>query len=306
MTPEDFKSEIINMIQSRDIKSELLLKMLKELPKDKLALLENYRTNVILEPISDNEYKWEREGETYFLTQLHVAEENFCLKRLEHLIEVKSHLTEHGIAGFSRSVSCSAGNHEKIESTKEKRMDTDFSSVDWNGFTPSPSLKNSVHDGDITKIRVALFLQMNNESLSTVVIRQALAWTLSRHPNLFVTYEENGYAQAMVHDKTKWDSHYYGMQEVYASSNFSSERISHMIQVREHVFTIAQDGARPATFQNTQLIHAPKQSTPHREQSSTGSIYRPDSKPENNTLKSMLLIGGVVAAIALVILAVIV
>ncbi|EGQ7954333.1 hypothetical protein ACSG3M_001508 [Vibrio vulnificus] len=306
LTAAEFKAKIIDFIKSRDFKAELLHQILSALPDDKLALFEEYRTNSTTDPISEDSYKWEREGGTYFALQLHMAEENFCLKRLEHLIQVKSHLTERGIAGFSRPVSSSTSSHEEAKSTKENTMSADFSSVDLAGFTPSRSLSNSVNSGDLSSVRISLFMEMNNNHVSSSKVSQAIAWAQSKHPTLFVAFEENAYAQAIEQDKTKWDSHYYGMQEVYATSNFSLERIRHMIAVREHVFTIAQDDARPATIPNTQPQHAPRPSIPHREQSSTGSTHRPASKPENNVLKSLLLIGGVVAAIALVILAVIV
>ncbi|MBO1916487.1 hypothetical protein J4727_16105 [Providencia rettgeri] len=64
-----------------------------------------------------------------------MAEENFCLKRIEHLIQVKSHLTERGIAGFSRPVACSTISHEEAKRTKENTMIAEFSSVDLTGFT---------------------------------------------------------------------------------------------------------------------------------------------------------------------------
>ncbi|HIF9138648.1 TPA: hypothetical protein ACX6RJ_002848 [Photobacterium damselae] len=306
LTAVEFKAKIIDFIKSRDFKTELLRKILFALPDDKLALFEEYRVDSTTDPISEDSYKWEREGGAYFALQLHMAEENFCLQRLEHLIQVKSHLTERGIAGFSRPSSNSTTSHEEAKSTKESTMSADFSSVDLTGFIPSRSLNNSVKSGDLSSVRISLFMEMNDKRLSMAVINQAIAWALSKYPTLFVVYEENAYSQQMEHDKAKWDSHYYHTQELYATSNFSSERIRHLVAVREHVFTIAQDDVRPATVPNTQPQHASKPSIPHRDQSSTGSTHRPESKPENKVLKSLLLIGGVVAAIALVILAVIV
>ncbi|EJC6798671.1 hypothetical protein RGL59_004417 [Vibrio parahaemolyticus] len=306
LTAAEFKAKIIDFIKSRDFKAELLRQTLCELPKDKLALFEEYRADSTTDPISDDFFKWEREGGAYFALQLHMTVKNFCLKRIEHLIQVKSHLTEFGIAGFSRPAPNSATSHEEVKSTKENTMSTDFSSVDLTGFTPSRSLSNSMNSGDLSAVRVSLFMQMNNKRLSNREVTQAIAWALSKYPTLFVAYEENAYSQKMDFDTAQWSKDYYHMQKVYASGNFSLERIRHMVAVREHVFEIAQNDARPVTLPNTQPQHAPKPSTPHREHSSTGSIHRPESKPENNVLKSLLLIGGVVAAIALVILAVIV
>ena len=255
LTAAEFKAKIIEFIKSRDFKAELLRQTLSALPDDKRALFEEYRVNSTTDPISEDSYKWEREGGSYFALQLHMAEENFCLERLEHLIQVKSHLTERGIAGFFRPTSNSTTSHEEAKTTKENTMRADFSSVDLTGFTPSSSLSNSVNGGDLSSVRISLFMEMNDKRLSTAVVTQAIAWTLSKYPTLFVDYEENAYSQQMEQDKTKWDSHYYHTQELYATSNFSLERIRHMISVREHVFTIVQDDARPATVPNSQPQH---------------------------------------------------
>lgn len=306
LTATEFKAKILDFIKSRDFKAELLRQILSALPDDKLALFEEYRTNSTTDPISEDSYKWEREGGAYFALQLHMADQNFCLKRLEHLIQVKSHLTERGIAGFSRPASNSATSWEESKKTKGNTMSADFSSVDLTGFTPSRSLSNSVDSGDLSSVRISLFMEMNDRRLSTAVINQAIAWTLSKYPTLFVVYEENAYSQQMEQDKVKWDSHYYHTQELYATSNFSLERIRHMIAVREHVFTIAQDDARPATLPKTQPQSTTKQAVPYQQHQSTGNTQCTEPQSEHNVLKLLLMIGGVVGAIALVILAVIV
>lgn len=306
LTAAEFKAKIIDYIKSKDLKAELLRQILSALPDDKLDLFEEYRADSTTDPISEDSYKWEREGGAYFALQLHMAEKNFCLKRIEHLIQVKSHLTERGIVGFSRPVSSTTTSHEEAKATKEHTISADFPTVDFTGYTPSKSLSNSVNSGDISLVRTSLFMEMNDKSLSTKEIIQAIAWALSKYPTLFVAYEENAYSQKMDFDTSEWNKDYYHMQKVYASVNFSSERIRHMVAVREHVFTIAQDDARRETLPNTQPQHAPKQSTQQSEHPSSGSAHRPEPPPEHNNLKSLLLIGGVVGAIALVMLAVLI
>jgi hypothetical protein len=305
LTAAEFKAKIIDCIKSRDLKAELLRQILSALPDDKLALFEEYRANSTTDPISEDRYKWEREGGAYFALQLHMAEQNFCLKRLEHLIQVKSYLTERGIAGFFRPTSNSTISHEEAKSTKENTMSADFSSVDLTGFIPSRSLNNSVNSGDLSSVRISLFMEMNDKRLSTAVINQAIAWSLSKYPTLFVAYEENAYSQQMEQDKVKWDSNYYHTQELYATSNFSLERIRHMVAVREHVFTIAQDTPQPTVLPKTQPQSTTKQGAAYQQHQSTEKTQRPEPQPENNVLKSLFVIGGAVGAIALVLLAVI-
>ena len=304
LTSAEFKAQIISFITSQDFKAELLHQILAALPEDKRAIFTAYRTDISKDPISHDPLEWERGG--YFFKQAHIAEENFCLERVKHLIEVKSYLTERGIAGFSRPVPKPTANYEKSHCAKENIMSTGFSSVDLTGFTPSQSLINSVKHDDISSIRNALFMEMNDDHLSTAVLCQAIAWTLSKHANLFVPYEENAYSQGMDYSSEKWNNHYYGMQEVYASSNFSLERIRHMVTVRDHVFTLPKNEASSVNVLGTQTRNTTQKITQQQKQSMAGGDYRADSKHQNNVLNSFLMIGGVVAAIALVILAVIV
>lgn len=302
ITAAEFKSKILSFIKSKDLKAELLRQIFADLPDDKRSLFEKYQTDSNVEPISEDCYQWEREGGAYFASQLHMAKINFCLERLEHLIQVKSYLTERGIAGFPRPVTSPTTSYDETKITKEKIMITDFSSVDLTGFTPSRSLSKSANSDDLSSVRISLFMEMNDKRLSTVLIIKSIAWALSKYPNLFVVYEENAYAQQMEQDKAKWNPQYYHMQELYTTSNFSLERIKHMINVREHVFKIAQNNTLP----QTQPQSSPKQLFEHREKPSIHTRQSSDSNHENSILKSFLIIGGVVAAIALVIFAVIV
>lgn len=305
LTSAEFKSQIIGFIRNPDFKAELLHQILAELPEDKLALFTSYRTDISTDPIRHDPMEWERSS--YFLKQVHIAEKNFCLERIKHLIEVKSYLTERRVAGFLSSTSNPAASHKNTPSTKENTMNADFSSVDTTGFSPSHSLKNSVNNDDISSIRNALFMEMNDDHLSTAALRKTIAWTLSEHPKLFVPYEENAYSQGMVHDSAKWDLHYYGMQEVYASSNFSLERIHHMVAVRDHVFTLPSNQASAAPMRSTPSRSTSQPTTRHQKTPEIGGRqHHTNSKSQKSVLNSMLMIGGAVAAIALVILAVIV
>jgi len=305
LTSAEFKSQIISFITNPNFKAELLHQILAELPEDKQALFTSYQTDISTEPVSRDPMEWERSS--YFLKQVHIAEKNFCLERIKHLIEVKSYLTERRVAGFPSPTSNPEASHKNTSSTKENTMNADFSSVDTTGFRPSHSLENSVNNDDISSIRSALFMEMNDDHLSTAALRKAIAWTLSKHPKLFVPYEENAYSQGMVHNSAKWDLNYYGMQEVYASSNFSLERIHHMVAVRDHVFTLPQEQVSSAPIRSASSRNTSQPTTRHQKKPEVGSRqHHTNSKPQKSVLNSMLMIGGAMAAIALVILAVIV
>lgn len=78
-------------------------------------------------------------------------------------------------------------------------------------------------------------MEMNDKQLSVKDLKEIIRWVESKISSLFVEYEENAYSQAIVTDKTKWDSRYYHTQEVYAGMNFSKKRIMHMIDVLEYI-----------------------------------------------------------------------
>ena len=116
----------------------------------------------------------------------------------------------------------------------------------------SKTLINNVNSGNVSLVRTALFMEMNDKRLSTFDINQAIAFAHSKFPDLFDEYEENAYSQGIEQDKTKWDSKYYHKQELYATSNFSSKRIKHLVVIREHVFNIPQSpkGKLPVSFED--------------------------------------------------------
>lgn len=305
LTEDEFKAQVIASINSAEFTPELLRKMLQALPDDKRALFEEYRATEIVDPISSDKHEWKRGA--YFHKQLKMAEQNFCLERVEHLITVKSHLIEQGIAGFSMSKN--SPTNTLNPSQKDETMSTAFSSVDLNGFTPSSPLANAVNKDDISAIRIALFMEMNDKQLTNQALLQAIAWTLKNHSNLFVTCEENAYAQAMELDTGKWNSQYYSLQEVYTSMNFAEERVLHMLEVRKHVFNIQPNVSNmPSKSAATRAVSyqqqtAQKTSTPEHTPIHQASGHK---NSRSNELKTLLLIGGALAALALVFLAIII
>ncbi|WP_422444574.1 MULTISPECIES: hypothetical protein [unclassified Endozoicomonas] len=306
LTAADFKALFIGFIQDRNQTPELLRQEFASFPEDKRALLEEYRVDSLTEAMSENPQEWLRPG--YFDKQAQMAKQNFCQKRIEHLIKVKSHLIEQGIAGFTLSEASASQPQHSLSPSQDHSMSGEFTTINLNGFQPSRPLANSVNDGDLSKIRMALFMEMNDKTLGNTYIRQAIAWALKQKPNLFVSYEENAYAQAINPDMTQWSADYYGLQEVYASSNFSEKRLSHMLAVRERVFSIKE---HPVSTSQTPVQQS-SQTRPNRpEQSSQNTNRSEREKPESvdsgkNSILPILVIAGVLAVVAAVLLATII
>tara|TARA_R110002050_G_scaffold1216_1_gene8345 strand:+ start:7554 stop:8516 length:963 start_codon:yes stop_codon:yes gene_type:complete len=309
MTSSAFKKQLVEYIQHPDFRPELLRQLLSALPENKRVLLEEYRVDTATEAIEEDQQEWLRPS--YFFRQTHFAELNFCQKRIEHLIMVKSHLIQHKIAGFSKAEASVIPKQSTTNKLKDSAMG-ELASVNLTGYQPSKSLANSVNRDDLSAIRMALFMEMNDKRLSTTSIRQALAWTLSRHPNLFVPYEESVYSQSICQDTSLWDSSYYGIQEVYTTSNFSEKRLSHMLAVREHVFifNIQETSASNSASKVDSVLEPKMRQTRNQGQSSNAESQQQSqtqgASSQNSLLTSLLLIGGAIAVIAAVILSIIV
>ena len=298
LTSDEFKAQFIGFIQDRHKSPELLRKLFDSFPDDKKSLLEEYRVDTLTEAVVENKQEWLRRPR-YFDEQAQMAKQNFSQKRIEHLIEVKSYLIEQGIDGFTLPKADTHLPQNSALPLQEHSMSKAFTSINLDGFQPSRPFANSVNSGDLSKVRMALFMEMNDKQLSNQFIRQTIAWTLKQKLNLFVPYEENGYAQAMNQDTSQWSADYYGLQEVYASSNFSEKRISHMLAVRERVFTIKE---RPASASPSSPQQRP-QTRPYRQDQGNNESSHEGSGSGNNSIWPLILIGGALAVVAAVLLA---
>ncbi|WP_252180143.1 hypothetical protein [Endozoicomonas sp. 4G] len=285
-TPSELKKAFAQSLENSEYTPEYLRLALNTLDQEKPELFEPYQPLSGEEAISEDRSVWPLSG--YFFKQAHLCKKNFSRERIEHVITVKSHLVEQGFAGFT--------NNPKHQANSESSTAVNaFKNVNLTGYTPSAALKKHVDSGDLSNIRNALFMEMNDRRLTTAQIKQAFAWVLKQKSNLFVPYEENANARVMNLDPTQWDRDYYGLQEVYANSNFSCERLSHMVKVRAQVFDIDETSPQPLIQPTAQRASEGRQT----------SQPRPDSshQPSNNNswLKYALIVGGAIAALAMLI-----
>ena len=278
-TPGEYKKEFVASLANENFTPEILRMALKTIEQEKPELFEPYQPLGSDEAICDDKHFWLK-NQRYFYKQAHLCEKNFSQERFEHVITVKSYLIEQGIAGFPDN------NRPQLTSERSDEMDAFDNIALDNNYTPPPVLKKYVDGGDLSLIRSALFMEMNDKQLTTDQIKQAFAWTLQQKPNLFVDYEENANAQAMNTNSAQWTPDYYGLQEVYANSNFSRERLSHMVEVREQVFNIAKK--------------------PKPEERSNVTQHQPDSPSpignNNRWIKYALIAGASIAALAILVI----
>ena len=283
----EIKTEFIAFLRNREISPEILRQATDTLKNEKPELFQKLNSD---DAFSEDKSEWVLSG--YFDKQVYFCEKNFSIERIDHVIAVKSHCIEQGIAGFSSTT-------QHLSDSERKNTVNPFNNIDLKGYIPSPALQKHTDSGDLSNIRNALFMELNDKRISTVQIRQAIAWVLKKKNNLFVPHEVNANARAMNMDTSQWDRDYYGMQEVFASSNFSQERLSHMVEVRAKVFNVAKN--------NTTSVSSVPQQTQQRSSGSHHTTQSHSGSPQqaandNNWIKYALIIGGAIAALATLII----
>ncbi|MGR5192461.1 hypothetical protein ACPV4H_01110 [Vibrio rotiferianus] len=315
LSESEFKQEVIGLIKSSECTPELLNKLLLPLLTEKPDFFDDYQVDdnadaiVEAEPRLHSSPEWRIGG--YFDRQCRFLAQNFSKQRIEHLIQVKSHLIEYGIKGFEK-IAPSAYTNDQHNQLEENLMTNQFANEDLSNFAPTSLVQKIVNSGDIIRIREGLFMEMNDHGISTRKMRQIIAYALKHKSNLFVPYErDNGYAREMNHNnKSSWNAKYYALQEVYAASNFSYQRIEHLLKVREHVFNIAahQPSVPPRSGARQQSQSSSRYPNPQARNSPRPGVgmHQPQTKAraqsDRENLNAMLLVGGVIAAAALFIL----
>lgn len=279
----EIKKGYLASLKDPQASSALLKDLLVETEKRIPSLLCLFQPEAGINALVQDKVKW---SVAYFSRQLLLTEHNFCRERIEHLLEVRNHLKNIGVKGF-------------VSSDSENSPQQPKSNTISVNFTPSNNLQKFVREGDLLTIRTALRLELNDNSLTNIDLRNALSWTKSKVPSLMDPYSEKSFARGMESDQSVWNSQYYENQIVFLKTNFSSERFLHLIDVREFLRQQKVEGfiAEPPKVR----IQA-SQSQQQNHKSSQNN--RPEFTPEfNSPLKLALLIGGAVAALVTLLIA---
>lgn len=237
-----------------------------------------------LDPIATTPELW---NEQYFSQQKKLAERNFSLERVEHLIQVRDRFRRDGRKGFVAKPPPSSSQGSGAGAA----------------YTPSRNLKKFVEEGDLTTVRTALTVELEDHRIGARELRAALAWAKARVPDLCEPYSEKAFARAIEHDRRQWTTEYYNKQTVYLDTNFSEERFLHLIELRDHLDQKAAPTAKPAPA-----------AAPRPASSSTGAHARPGQQGSRQapptgrgglspTMLAALLVGGALAALVVLILA---
>lgn len=227
----------------------------------------------------------------YFSRQRGFAARNFSRERLEHLIQVRALFRQRNETGFAPTVDSSSkelGNHTMAN------------------YEPSSNLMKFVEEGDLLTTRTALRLELNDRRLDDTALRATLVWIKSAVPGILETYTEGAFARELSASIDQWNEDYYDLQVTYLKTNFSEERFSHLIEVRQHLRESGVKGFTP-TPSPASSTSANGRSVPQVRQAPNSGSHQPRSSTAtertNPAFKAALLIGGAIAAVVVFLVA---
>ncbi|MBL8356971.1 MAG: hypothetical protein JNM01_19345 [Delftia acidovorans] len=292
----EIREKYLGSLQDMQTTTELLLDILNQAQAQHPGLLESFQPFSPADQLDHNADTWNVE---YFYAQKGRANFNFARQRIEHLLQVRDHLQRKGVKGFVPEVCQPLSVPQKEELVNSS-------------YIPSENLHSFLEEGDLATIRTALRLELNDNRLTAADLRAALAWTKDRVNALLDTYSEKSFARGLETDPQLWTSQYYEQQVVYLKTNFAEERFLHLIEVREQLRQQGVEGfaALPPKprAQRPNLNQASSQN-PSSQQSGrdqAGDRTPPPLSAEHPAVKTALLIGGAVAALVALLVALVV
>ncbi|MBA0217820.1 hypothetical protein H4F33_17425 [Pectobacterium brasiliense] len=277
---QTFRQALLQHLAENELESDALRQLLLAVPNN--TVFDDYEVNELLESIEPSELDW---NAGYFAHQRKLAQRNFSQKRLNHLIDVREHLMNEGIAGFVR-ISATA--------QETKKMTNNNGIGD---YTPGDNLADMVLNRTTSLARSALINELEDNRLTIDEVTQAVRWTHERVPDLFIDYEENALAGKMILDPAQWDAEYYYLQTSYINVNFAESRFKHLIEVRN---MLRQRGVKG--FERIVITRRQPQSRPQQHDQSgyrtASSSTTTASSVQPGFLRVALLAGGALALLA--------
>jgi hypothetical protein len=117
----------------------------------------------------------------------------------------------------------------------------------------------------IGKVRDQFLTALDDTEVSTELLKQ-LVQAAGQAPGVIDTHEVNSITRAIDADPVSWNPDYFSRQKIFATRNFSKERLEHLIQVRDlfrqrnekgFTPTVAASGARKAPKDSVVVDYQP-------------------------------------------------
>jgi len=169
-----------------------------------------------------------------------------------------------------------------------------------NNFIPKDFLVKELRNKDIVRIRGALLNYfIEDRADEKKEIRKAIEYVeKNTDENLWQKNDENEYE--IKKDPSQWNNEYYSLQLVYLGSNFSKERVEHVLKVGKHLYSNPEVSRSTASKQNevkknTTQFQKKIQNTPQKN-------HKPNPQKKNMTLLMLILLIVAIVVVVLLVL----
>lgn len=269
---EAIRSNFLPLFDNKEMDSMQLQNLLNRIEE---------RNPEILKPEQNKSLLCDENIESYYQNKARLKDPKFFSReRIEYLIKLREYFRKIRAKGF-------------VPASSKPIYPKENGNIMSENYTPPKNLKQFVDEGDISTIRTSLQLQLNNNRLTSDDLKKAVNWTKKKVSDLFEPYVEKEFAREMKADQSLWTSKYYDSQTGYLETNFSEERLLHLIEVRDLLRTRNEDGFEPIKPMPKEIDNS-VQSAPNR--SSPNSTEQLTNLQSYTGLKIALsLIGGACA-----------
>jgi len=170
-----------------------------------------------------------------------------------------------------------------------------------NDFYPTETLKKEIQNGDISRIHSAIecyFLE--DRANEKGEINKAIEYTEKKcKDNGMKFWHEHDQKKFPINqNKAEWNENYYGLQLVYFNSNFSKERVEHVLEVGKYLYS--RPKVNQSISQKQIVAKKNKAQSQRQNQNNHQKIHKTNFQKKNMTLLILTLF--IIAIVVVVIL----
>lgn len=287
------KQEFLESISQKSLavnKSEKLLSLLTEQDFDSVDMEM---------PFEEVKESWTVD---YFNQQFGILKlSEFTKNRCLHIIQIKKYLQENNISGF---LSVESNDAAKEDITVDNLEDLATKMDLLENFSVDPDLLNALNTNDVETVKSLLMFYISDTEYSVNDAWQSILYCLKHNPNIFERYEESKFRGPINKDKNMWTKDYLVDQQSYANVNFSFERLFHMVDVADHIGRKSSSSQfiRQSNSYNDRQPHS--NATAHHNPHSSTQQTSSKNTEQNDFVKKAILLGGVVLAAIIAVVAI--
>ena len=256
--------------------------------------------NEIMVSLEQHQHRW---SEDYFNQKVMDLDFNFSKELVQHLINVKKYLQEQGILKplVQTNSQVALDQPQKVETitptysatskSQAVKKDDYVAKPDLLNFKPNEKLTNFLSEGNLSKIRTYLMSMLNNRRMDLEEVFKSIWYVHQYKPSVFEQAEESAFVQDMDKNEANWNVDYFNQQQVYLNKNFSLARLLHLANVREALMKKGDSNFQQIVVEKTQV-------QPCHEQPSKDTLRHNEPEHDNGFIKTVVMIGGAVFALA--------